>query len=371
MKTDKPTDLGGTEGPFLFGISFNHHHADLETRERLQLSSNGSSEFAEALRKLSALNEFVLLDTCNRWELYASGESEILASELWEQIFQYFPLNSEELVAIGEPYRGCAMIQHLFEVCSGLDSQMVGETEILGQVKAAYKAHSERGDSGTVFARVFAKAFQAAKAIRTETSIGRGQVSIGNISVDLAQRIFGSLKHCKVLLIGSGEVGRLVATAMNSRNARSISVASRNRQNAQHLADELGADVIDFPAVPDRLGDFDIVLSCTSATEAVLTKDQVLKARKRRAHKPLFLIDLAMPRDIEPSVSSLPQVFLYNLDDVSAIANENMQSRSEELERCRKMLSRKSWVAWLESMRRYQMGKLKVHASVQEISKRA
>jgi glutamyl-tRNA reductase len=317
------------------------------------------------------VDEFVLLDTCNRWELYFVGQKTEILEKVWEAVVAIFPLEESELKSISAIYRGCGMMHHLFEVCSGVDSQMVGETEILGQVKSTYQAHASGGQSGPILSKVFSRAFQAAKIIRTETDIGRGQVSIGNISVDLAQRIFGNLRSCRVLLIGSGEVGRLVATSMVSREAKALSVTSRKRENAQSLADELGAQVLPFETIAAQLGEFDIILSCTSATEPVVRRESIESARRGRAHKPLFLIDLAMPRDIEPTIGRMPQVFLYNLDDVSSIANENIQMRFEEIEQCRQLLSRRAWVAWLEVLRRYKLKEFRLSHPRTEVSETA
>jgi len=354
-------DQGTTHSPMvkqlalLFAFSFNHHHAEIAIRERLKLKSEGKQALLDKFRRIHGLNEHVVLDTCNRWEIYGLAHDETVIADVWDCIQRAFPLENHQLKSIVSEYRGSAMIQHLFEVSAGVDSQMVGETEILGQVKNAYSDADENHLVDMVLHRVFNKAFQAAKWARTHTSIGRGQVSVGNISVELAGRIFGDLNTCQVLVIGTGEVGRLAAQALKNRNTKSLHFTSRTFGNAQSLATEMGAECFPFENLEDRIHEFDIIVSSTASPHFLLDKPLMKQVMRRRSYRPLFMIDLAMPRDINPEVGKMSQVFLYNLDDVSAIANENLESRTHEIEECKRNLASKAWVTWLEVVRRQKM----------------
>ena len=345
--------------PLLFAYSFSHHLADLEVREKLKLDVDSKRLLETELKRIPKLRSHVVIDTCNRWEVYGVGDDASVSERVWSCVRDAFRLTEEGLRSIAVEFRESRMIQHLFEVSAGVDSQMVGETEIFGQVKAAYSQADEAEQVDMTLHRVFTKAFQAAKWVRTHTSIGRGQVSVGNISVELAGRIFGNLDACKVLLIGSGEVGRLTAQALKNRNAKSICFTSRTLANAEALASEIGGEVFPFEELESRLHAYDIILSSTASQEHILDRVTVKKVMRKRSYRPLFMIDLAMPRDIEPSVGKVSQVFLYNLDDVSDIANENLESRSSEIESCKRALSSKAWVTWLEVVRRQRMRALR------------
>ncbi len=352
----------GTRGkrtPALFAFSFSHHQADLHLREQLKLDTDERRELLDALQRIPGLCSHVVLDTCNRWEVYGVALREGVVDQVWKCICDAFPVSDAELHHLVNEYRESRMIQHLFEVSAGVDSQMVGETEILGQVKAAYGDADEANHVDLVMHRIFNKAFQAAKWARTHTQIGRGQVSIGNITVDLATRIFGELSSCKVLVIGSGEVGRLTAQALRSRAARSLTFTSRTLEHAQLLATEMKGAVFAMEGLVERLPEFDIVVSSTASPQVLLSRETMKQVMRRRSFRPLFMIDLAMPRDIEPSVGKISQVFLYNLDDVSSIANENLESRSQEIDACKRALSARAWSTWLEVVRRQQMRKLR------------
>lgn len=353
------TDTPQAQQPLLFVYSFSHHMADMDVREKLKLAPDAKQQLEARLREVEGLRSHVVVDTCNRWEVYGVGETLEVSEFVWKSIRDAFDLPEERLKAIVAEFRESQMIQHLFEVSAGVDSQMVGETEILGQVKSAYSNADGLKQVDMTLHRIFSKAFQAAKWVRTHTSIGRGQVSIGNISVELASRIFGDLDACKVLLIGSGEVGRLTAQALKNRNAKSIHFTSRSLVNAQNLAGEIGGEVFPFEKLEQKLHEFDIIVSSTAAPGHILERAPLKKVMRKRSYRPLFMIDLAMPRDIEPSVGKISQVFLYNLDDVSNIANENLESRSNEIEGCKRELSAKAWVTWLEVIRRQKMRKLR------------
>jgi len=242
--------------------------------------------------------------------------------------------------------KGEAVVRHAFEVAAGIDSQMVGETEILGQVKNAYDDALRRKSSGKMLNRVFQKSFQAAKWARTQTGISKGQVNLGNVICELTRRIFGDVAASRLLAIGSGEVAETVLTAFHSRGASAITVTGRSFDKAHALAEEVKGSTLDFSAFRDSLHLFDVVVSSTAGDNHVLSREIVKEALAKRPARPLFLIDLAMPRDVEESVGELENVYLYNLDDVSAIANENLANRKSEVERCKDGLSIRAKRIW-------------------------
>jgi glutamyl-tRNA reductase len=232
-----------------------------------------------------------------------------------------------------------------------VDSQVVGETEILGQVKEAYAAAQATGTTGPVLNRVFQKTFQAAKHVRTSTAIGEGQISVASVAVDLALKIFGDLRHCRVLVLGAGEIGEKTVRAFRSRNAgvlldSRMAVTSRRLQRAEELARTFAAQAIPLERVAGALPEFDIAVCSTAAPGVVVTRAMAAAAMRRRAVRPLFFIDLAMPRNIDPGVADLPNVFLYNLDDLAKIAGENLALRQAEMERVRALLAGKAEALW-------------------------
>jgi glutamyl-tRNA reductase len=242
--------------------------------------------------------------------------------------------------------KGGQVVEHLFDVAAGLDSQMVGETEILGQVKDSYFDAARRGTAGPVLNRVFQKSFQAAKWARTHTAIGRGAVSIGSVAAELATRMFGELARSRLLLIGAGEAGQSVLQALRSRGARSLTLASRTLAHAQELAGAHGAVAADLARLPELLPETDIVLCALAADAPVLARTSLAAAVSARAGLPLFVIDLAVPRNVAPDAASLKNVYLYNLDDLAAIANENLQARLAAVEQCRSTLADKARHVW-------------------------
>lgn len=330
----------------LFVLGATHHTAPLAVRERLSLDAAATDALRSELAGIAGLREFTVLSTCNRVEFYGVGDSAAVASEVQRAFCARQKFETAEFEQFRLSLAGPGVLQHLLEVTSGLDSQMLGETEILGQVKEAYGAAQEHGHTGAVLNRVFQKAFQAAKHVRTHTAITGGQVSVANVAVELAVNIFGSLSATRILLLGAGEIGEKTARAFQSRGAGSISVASRNLERAMDLANGLGAFALPFWLTPVKLPDFDIVVCATAAPETVVQLAAVQAAMRRRPTRPLFFIDLALPRDVEAAVADLENVFLYNLDDLAKIAEENRAAREAEIGKCRALLSERSAALW-------------------------
>ena len=336
----------------LFVLGSTHHEAPLKVRERMALSADKASSLQQQLHALEQIRECLVVNTCNRVEIYGLATDPQVEDTIRDQLCACNGVSRELLDAHSSWHTNLDVLQHAFEVSSGLDSQMVGETDILGQMKDAYAEARKAKCTGSVLNRLFEKSFQAAKSARTQTAITRGQVSIGNVAVDLANRIFGHLRDSRVLLLGSGDVAEKTAQSLNSRGVADITVTSRTFENAHTLAHSLGGAAIEFDDFAAQLKRFDIVISSTAAPAAILDRSMIAAALKQRPERPFFLIDVALPRDIDPTVDKLENVYLYNLDDLSTIANENLELRKAEIERARTILKGYAWTLWLQLRRR-------------------
>jgi glutamyl-tRNA reductase len=330
----------------LFVIGATHHRAPLAVREKLSLDAAAAAELQAELAAIEGLREFAVLSTCNRVEFYGVASTSDAAARITSAFCARQQFDPTEFAKIRLELRGRAAVQHLVEVSAGLDSQMLGETEIFGQVKDAYAAAQSSGTTGPVLNRVFQKGFQAAKHIRSHTAITEGHVSVANVAVDLALNIFGGLKEARILLLGAGEIGEKTARAFQSRGAAALTVASRRFERAMELATTLGASAMPFEQRDVRLAEFDVVVCATSAPDIVMSFATTKAAMHRRPARPLFFIDQALPRDVHPAVADIDNVFLYNLDDLAKIAEENRVAREAEIAKCRAIVSEKSESLW-------------------------
>lgn len=337
----------------LFVLGSSHHEAPLEVRERFALTPEQTRDLQAELSNDPDFRECLVLNTCNRLEIYGLAKSQSgFEGSVREKLCTIQGIDRALFDKHSFWHTNLDALQHALEVSAGLDSQMIGETEILSQMKEAYALAKEANATGTVLNRLFEKSFQAAKSARTQTGITRGQISIGNVAVDLASRIFGKLNKSRVLLLGSGEVGEKTAQALKSRGVADIAVSSRTYENAHRLAHGFQGSAIDFDDFIGQLHNFDIVIASTAAPSALIRKDMIQQTMRTRPEKPLFLIDLAMPRDIDPAVEDVENVYLYNLDDLSTIANENLEARKAEIDRAREILKGHAWNLWLQLRRR-------------------
>ena len=337
--------------PTFFLLGASHQTAPLELREKLALAGGKLDALHGELQSLAGLDEFAVLNTCNRVEIYGVAAQAEAVARLQAALCALNQMDARVFEQIRLELHDRPAIQHLLEVAAGIDSQMVGETEILGQVKDAYAAAQTRGTTGPVLNRVFQKTFQAAKHVRTHTAIGEGQISVASVAVDLALKIFGDLRRCRVLVLGAGDIGEKTARAFKSRAAgvlldSRMAVVSRHLQHAEELAGAFAARAIPFDQMAGALPDYDIVVCSLAAPGAVVTRAMATLAMRRRATRSLFFIDLAMPRNIDPDVAALPNVFLYNLDDLAKIAEENLALRQAEMERVRALLAEKAEALW-------------------------
>ncbi|HEY8993218.1 MAG TPA: glutamyl-tRNA reductase [Lacunisphaera sp.] len=337
--------------PVLFLLGASHHTVPLAVRERLALDTTRAAALATRLSQTPGISEFALLNTCNRVELYGVAQAGASVESLRTAVAETTGCTPAELEDVLKLRQNHEAISHLFAVASGLDSQIVGETEILGQVKGAYDAALASHWTGPVLNRVFQKTFQAAKHVRTHTRIGEGQISVASVAVDLAGKIFGDLSSVNVLVVGAGDIGLKTVQAFQSRGAKSITVASRTLSKAEEAAASAGGWAASLAELPEILASADVVASSTSAPGFVLPQAMIAAAMKRRAARPLFLIDLALPRDIDPAATSLANVFLYNLDDLAKIAEGNLAQREAEVARCHAILAERTAALWQQVSR--------------------
>lgn len=330
----------------LFVIGATHHRAPLAVREKLSLAAANAVALQAEFATIEGLREFAVLNTCNRVEFYGVASTADVAARITAAFCARQQFDPAEFARIRLDLRGRHAVQHLVEVSAGLDSQMVGETEIFGQVKDAYAAAHSSGTTGPVLNRIFQKGFQAAKHVRTHTAITEGHVSVANVAVDLALNIFGGLKETQILLLGAGEIGEKTARAFQSRGAAALTVSSRRFERAMELATALGASAMPFEQREARIAEFDVVVCATSAPDLVVTFATTKAAMHKRLSRPLFYIDQALPRDVDPAVADIDNVFLYNLDDLAKIAEENRVAREAEMAKCRAIVAEKSDALW-------------------------
>jgi glutamyl-tRNA reductase len=335
----------------LFLIGVTHRTAPLGVRERLALTDAAAAELAAELALMPGLQEFVILNTCNRVEIYGVATTAIPRFRVTAAFCSRQGFALEEFERLRLELTGRAALAHLLDVATGLDSQMLGENEIFGQVKRAYETALARGSAGRVLNRIFQKTFQAAKHVRSHTAITAGLVSVASVAVELAASIFGDLGRARVLLLGAGEIGLKSGRAFRSRAPATLAVASRRLDRAQEVAAELDASALDFERAVAGLAEFDVVVCSTAAPTTVISLAMVSAAMERRGGRPLFFIDLALPRDVGPGVAGLANVFVYNLDDLAAIAAENRAARQAEIAKCQAILGEKAAALWFQTDR--------------------
>src|SRR3984885_775892 len=321
---------------FCFGIS--HQTANVEVRERFAIPDSALADSLTRLAKISSVQEGVVLSTCNRTEFYVVTEDSQLAIEPLFHDF-YGPLGSSEIQHLFR-LPTLPSIRHLFRVASGLESMVVGETEIFGQVKRAYEAATKSGTTGRILNRLFQKAFHVGKHVRSATAITRGSVSVGSVAVDLAEQIFGELDGRKIMIPGAGETSERTAWSFQARGARQLFVSNRAFARATELAEAIGGRAIRFDDWEEEFRDLDILVSSTSAPHAIVTRVKLEPMLRTRRDRPLFIIDLAMPRDVDPAVHDMDGVYVYDLDSLRAIAGRTLEARKKEAEACHDLIEK-------------------------------
>ncbi len=327
----------------LIVIGLSHHSCPVTVRERFAFAEAAIPDALQKLRATGLAREAVILSTCNRVEIYAATDlpERQAAAELRRFLLDHHHYQEP----LGEEIYSCAdaeTLEHLFKVASGLDSMVLGETEILGQLKKAYETALEHKHTGRQLNKAFQKAFNVAKQIRTETNIQRGSVSVGSVAVELAQKLFSSLREHPVMVVGAGETSEKTARALLSRGARSILVSNRSHERAIELARELEGRAVRFEDWAAEFPGIDILISSTAAPHYILDRARLEPLMKLRRNRPLLLIDIAVPRDIDPAVHFLENVYLYNIDDLQAMAGDYLRQRQEEIARCEAIIREKA-----------------------------
>jgi glutamyl-tRNA reductase len=324
-------------------VGLSHRSAPVELRERFAFAESKIPDALQQLRESGLVTEGVVLSTCNRVEIYAA--TPLAPAEAFAKIRNFLVEHhaydgtlGDELYTFAEP----DSLHHLFKVAAGLDSMVIGETEIFGQLKKAYDLAFQNKFTGARLNKAFQRAFNVAKHIRTATNIQRGSVSVMSAAVELAEKIFTSLARHEVLVIGAGETSEKTARALQSRGVSRITVTNRSPERAAALAAELGARTVPWEQWPEEFARIDIAVSSTAAPHHILDRAKLEPLMKRRHYRPLLLIDIAVPRDIDPAVSEIDNVYLYNVDDLKAIADEYLKLRHEELHRCHQIIVEKA-----------------------------
>lgn len=320
----------------LICIGLNHETAPVEVREHFAVPAEELGQRAVEIMALDALGESVVLSTCNRMEIYVVAEDLVRGEQSLRQHLAVG--NSDGELQHLYQKSGDDARRHLFRLVCGLDSMVLGETEIFGQVKQAYKQALESGATKGALNKLFQKSFAVGKRVRTHTSIQIGPTSVGSAAVDLAEKIFGKLKGCHVMIIGAGETSRKVAMSMLSRGASNLTVTNRSESRAQELAAELGGKSVPFTDWEKTLIEADVVVSSTGSPEPVLLTSQIENVRKKRKFRPLFLIDIAVPRDIEHSAGEIEEVYLYDMDMLQKLAGDARSSRQQQVKVCEQMI---------------------------------
>lgn len=319
----------------LFCIGLSHHTADVATREQFTGSAT-----TESIVRQTGCAEALLLTTCNRVEVYAVSDRRVSTDEIARCLTRKANSDPRHYAPPFYRYEANKCAHHLFRVASGLDSMVVGESEILGQAKKAYESARQSGAVGPYLHRLFQRAFRVAKQVRTHTEIARGAVSVGSVAVDLAQRIFGKLTDCKVLVLGAGETSERTARALVSRGVSDIRVSNRSADRANELAQAVGGcAVVPFNEWMVQCREIDILITSTASEMPLLTPDKLAPMLRERVDRPLFIIDIAVPRDVDPSVNELNGVYLYDIDSIRSVAEQSLALRRQHVAAAEAMIA--------------------------------
>jgi len=319
----------------LLVLGLSHHSAPVELRERFAYPETAVPGVLARLREAGLAREAVLLSTCNRVELYVA--TDYPGAEASTALRTFLARDRAVPVPVDHAWyahQDSRSAEHLFRVASGLDSLVLGETEILGQLKRAYDVALQNGCTGRMLNKLFQAAFSTAKRVRSETGIQRGNTSVASVAVELAEKIFDGLKGREVMVIGAGDTSEKTARALLSRGARSVIVSNRSFDRAAALAKDVGGRAIHFDEWEREFAKLDIIVSSTSAPHYVIDRARLANMLSQRPSRPLLLVDLAVPRDVDPAVKELDNVFLANVDDLQGIADEHVRARQVERARC-------------------------------------
>ncbi|MHB8743472.1 MAG: glutamyl-tRNA reductase [Sulfuricaulis sp.] len=335
----------------LLAFGINHHTAPVDIREKAAFASDTLANALYEVTESGAVNEAAIVSTCNRTELYCGLDSSH-DEHVIEWFCHYHRLNHSDVHPYLYRHPDRAAVKHAFRVAAGLDSMILGEPQILGQMKEAFAVAHKAGATGKILNRLFQQTFTVAKQVRTDTAIGASAVSVASAAVRLAMQIFNKISEQTVLLIGAGDMIELCARHLKDQGAAHMIVANRTLERAQLVASPLGAEAISLAEMPSRLADADIVISSTASQLPILGKGAVERALKLRKHRPIFMVDIAVPRDIEAEVGEMNDVYLYTIDDLREVVQENIESRQEAAREAEKIIDTQvvDFMHWVKSL---------------------
>ncbi len=332
----------------LFTLGINHQSAPVAIRERMAFPPESLTAALRELVTLPGVSEGAILSTCNRTEIYCHASTPESVSR-W--LTHYHALESHHLDPFLYQHADNTAVKHAFRVASGLDSMVIGEPQILGQVKEAARHARESGTLGLLLDKLFQTTFSVAKEVRSTTEIGANSVSMAAAALKLANRIFGRINDQRVLFIGAGEMIELVATHFSAQTPKHITVANRTLERAKHLAEKFHGSAITLGELPDHIAEYDIVITSTASTLPLIGKGLIERAIKQRKHRPIFMVDLAVPRDIEPEVAELRDVYLYTVDDLGTVVQEGLGKRESAVAAAESIIDNRvtEFSQWLDS----------------------
>jgi len=335
-------------------LGLNHNSAPIEVREKLAVDGAELAGIYAEIMTNDRIYEAMIISTCNRVEYYIVTDDFLCNIEsVLEIVSGHCDMDRTELRKYTYIHCGEDSVHHIFRVASGLDSLVMGEPQIFGQVKDAFEASREFGGAGTFIRKLEEYTIKTTKKVRTHTGIGENPVSVSYAAVELASKIFGNLEHQKALIIGAGEMCELAARHLKTAGIGGITVTNRTIAKAEYLASEVGGDVLAFDAYHEELAEYDIVISSTGATELLVTKDDVNNAMTGRKKRPMFFIDIAVPRDIDPLINEIENVYVYDIDDLKAVVDANRKQREREAVKAEDYIEAgmEGFYGWLESMK--------------------
>ncbi len=342
----------GRQAVSILLIGLNHRTAPVEVREQLAFSRDGVATALLLFKNQFPGAEAAIISTCNRVELLIASDGEKpTIPQVLGFIAQARDLAVTEFKTYLYTLSGEQACRHFFRVTSGLDSMVLGENQIVNQIKQAYTQACEQGTTGRVLNKLFHQAFEVSKRVRTETKIGEGKVSVSSVAVDVARRIFDDFSNKQTLVIGAGEMAQLVCQYLREADAKQFVVTTRTLANAKVLAEACEGEAVPYEQLDEQLVHADIIIAATGSPQAILTRERVAEAQKKRRGKLLFVIDLAVPRNVEAKVAELDQVFVYDIDALGRIVTQNQQARTMALEECEKILDQEvgAFEEWLDS----------------------
>ena len=356
----------------LLALGLNHTTAPVEIREKVAFSGETLPGVLSTLRREEGIEEVAILSTCNRTEIYCSLDDPEQGSALPEWLSRVHRLRPQEIRPFLYSYPDAGAVKHLLRVASGLDSMVLGEPQVLGQLKSAYKAAIDAGSMGQLLGRLFQHSFRVAKEIRSNTEIGNHPVSVAFAAVRLGQQIFGDLGDRTALLVGAGETVELTARHLHEQGLGKMIIANRTLSRSRQLASEFSAYAIMLDDIPVHLDEADIVITSTGSETHIISRDAVERAVKKRRHRPMYIVDIAVPRDVEPATGELEDVYLYTVDDLKEVIEENLRSREQAAQQAEEIIDTQvvhfmDWMNSLDTVSTIRAMREQAHAMQQEV----